>query len=806
VPHEHFRSFWEGVRDFSAPISLGLTVVISTTWGMAQNTDPVPTSVLNLPSTLIADQIYFDQDSQYYRAIGSVQIFYDGVELRAPSLSYDVVSDRVLVDGPLYIIDSAGGQVVYGEFADMSSDLQDGVIIAARQLVDETMQVASQEMIRREGRYTEFPYVRASSCEVCSENATPLWELRARRAVHDQETRSITYRHAQLRVAGTPVLYTPWLRTPDPSVQRANGFLPPVYSVNSRLGSRVGLPYFYMLGDSADITMTPQISLAGGSDAGDGVLRTLESRYRQSFLNGYIELNGALSRDALTDEDLRVFLFSNGRFEFDNEIDLVFQTQSASDRAYIATYDFFADGSSTFAGDDIRFAQDRLSNFLRFSRSNDDELLSFDLSGFAALREPNYDYKSPNRLLDAQWTFFRETGDIGGLTLNFGAQAEYNEFGAINPRRRDVDRAMANFIWSGGLDAGEILRIDTDLALFLDRYGIHDDAVFSDVQTSTAGLAATRMSWPLQFEGPYGGVQNFTPSIGIMTYDAGRVSMPSLDGSIDNIDAFNHANLARFRRINRSQNDQYDVTVADVDLTYRYAAANGFYFGGSFERDQILSGGNPNLQSGELYTLRFGQMKGDLQLSATSRFNPDFARVSDVFTVTQALEHVTLEGSYTRIEPDEALGNQTAELRYDLGLTAQITQEVQATIGIAHDRYAADRSFVTGRIAFDNTTDWRSSLGWTYDSDDNDFDDLVFDIGHKLDWGGEVFAIYGRENDTLKRVGVGLAFDNECLRMSTYVSRVENRVASLTPITQLSLNFEIGSFGAGSGTQTRKCM
>ncbi|MCV2875289.1 hypothetical protein OE810_03360 [Rhodobacteraceae bacterium XHP0102] len=802
------------MRDVSAPLRLGvglglgvvLGATLTATWGLAQRADDPSAADHPLPSTLIADNISFDQATQTYRAAGNVQIFYDNMELRAPSLAYDAQTDRVMIDGPLYLIESGGAQVFYGAFADLSADLSDGVVVAARQVIDQNLQIAAQEMIRREGRYTEFPYVRASACEVCSENATPLWELRARRAVHDQETRSITYRDAQLRVAGTPVLYTPWLRTPDPTVARANGLLAPTYAVNSRLGTRIGLPYFRMLGDSADITVTPQLSVAGGSGAGGGVLRTLEGRYRQAFSSGYVELNGAISRDDLTDDALRAYLFSNGRAEFDNGIDLVFQTQSASDRTYISTYDFFADGRTSFGDDPVVFAQDRLNNFLRFSRRSADEVLSFDYTAFSPLREEDYDYKAPNRLLNAQWTFLRETGDFGDLTLNFGAQADYNDFGNANPRRRDVDRAMANIIWDGAWQAGEVLRINTDLGVFLDQYGIHDDASLPDRQNSTSGFAATRLSWPIEFDGPNGAQQTLTPSIGFLRFEAGAVQIPSIDGSIDMIDPFDYAQLGQYRRVNRSQINQYDLTVADIDVTYRYALPSGYYFGGSVERDHIISSDNPLLQSGALYTARLGRSTGPFQFSVTSRYNPDFERVSDVITFRQALDHLTIDGGYFSVETDEALGNPEAERRWTLGLTAQVTEFVEARIGVIDDEYKQDASFVTGRIAFDNMVDWRSALGWTYDSDENDFDSLRFDVGHRLDWGGEVYALYGLDDDTVRRYGIGIQFDNECLRARAQVSRVDNRVTGLSPITQFSLDFELGSFGRGAGAQSRKCM
>ncbi len=798
-----FHQLSKTLRDSVTLFGLGLAVFGSASYVVAQGLEPDNPALL---STMIADDLYFDQEQQFYHATGNVQIFFKGLELRAQSVAYDVVSNRVIVDGPLVLIDDAGKQTLYGDFADMSADLRDGVITSARQLIDQNMQITSDQMVRRDGRYTELEYVRASACEVCAENETPLWELRARRAVHDQEARTITYNDAQLRIAGYPVLYTPWLRTPDPTVERANGFLAPTYSINSRLGTRIGLPYFRMLGDSADITVTPIVTLDGGRDAGNYLLQTLQGRYRHALSSGYVEMHGALSQDDLTNDNVRAFLFSNGRFDLDNGFNVVFQSQSSSDRAYIGTYDFFADRITTFGNDDVVFNEDRLNNFLRFSRRESDELIAFDYTGFSALRDPNYTYDAPNRVLNSQWTLFESFDSVpGNFTVNFGAQANYNEFGASNSRQRDINRITANVRWNDTWQAGNVLRIDSDASFFFDHYGIHDDAVNPDSQSSSSGVVSTRLTWPFQFDTASGSRHSITPSIGFVSFAAGDVTMPSVDGSIDEVDPFNYSSLGRFRRVNRSQSAQHDVTASDIGLTYRFETASGYYIGGSAERDFILSTDNSALREGELYATRFGKNGGDFQFSVINQFNPEFDRISDRVTASQDFDFLTLTGNYHRVDSDEAIGSPEEVRRWGIGLTAEITPQIDASLGLTSDRYESERSYTEGSIRFDNDIDWNSSLSWVYDRDSNKYDGLRFMVGHSLDWGGNISALYAREDDTVRRYGLSLNYENECVLMRAQVTRVDNRVTNLDPITEFSLNFELGAFGRGSGTQIRRC-
>ena len=99
------QNLFTATRDFSAQIGLAVAFTVAASFSFAQDaeTDPL------LISSMIADDVYFDQERQFYHATGNVQIFFNGLELRAPSVAYDVVSNRVIVDGPLMLIDDTSG-------------------------------------------------------------------------------------------------------------------------------------------------------------------------------------------------------------------------------------------------------------------------------------------------------------------------------------------------------------------------------------------------------------------------------------------------------------------------------------------------------------------------------------------------------------------------------------------------------------------------------------------------------------------------------------------------------------------------
>ena len=62
--------------------------------------------------------------------------------------------------------------------------------------------------------------------------------------IHDAEARQLFFSNAQIRISGVPVFYLPRLRLPDPTLERARGFLIPRFRTSSDLGTGIKLPYF----------------------------------------------------------------------------------------------------------------------------------------------------------------------------------------------------------------------------------------------------------------------------------------------------------------------------------------------------------------------------------------------------------------------------------------------------------------------------------------------------------------------------------------------------------------------------------
>jgi len=387
-------------------------------------------------------------------------------------------------------------------------------------------------MMRVAGRYTELETVAASSCKVCQDNPIPLWEIRARRVVHDEEARQIYFDNAQFRLRGIPVFYIPRLRMPDPTLDRANGFLMPSLRTTSDLGTGIKLPYFITIGRSADLTVTPYLTLRNST--------TLDLRYRQAFATGRIELNGAVTDDRLLSDGLRGYLFVNGAFTLPLNFGLTIKGQTVSDPAYLLDY-----GIGNI---------DRLDSRIEASRTRRNEHISARIISFQTLREDEDNTTIPSVIADL--TFHRRfslgpLGGEGGLRL----QSHNHYRSSSSPLDPDGDGI------SDGRDLGRIsARIDWRKSFLLpmgieatvlgeataDGYTISQDAIYAGRTSRTHGNAGVELRWPWVKAGAGGATHVIEPVAQFIWASSDAETLPNEDSVLVEFDEGNVFALNRF--------------------------------------------------------------------------------------------------------------------------------------------------------------------------------------------------------------------------------------------------------------------
>ena len=92
----------------------------------------------------------------------------------------------------------------------------------------------------------------------CKKNDTcPPWSIQSDIIKHDKIKKTLNYKNAVLKIFDFPVLYLPKFFHPDPSVKRQSGFLQPEINNSNVLGSSLTIPYFKVISENKDLTLTP---------------------------------------------------------------------------------------------------------------------------------------------------------------------------------------------------------------------------------------------------------------------------------------------------------------------------------------------------------------------------------------------------------------------------------------------------------------------------------------------------------------------------------------------------------------------
>lgn len=719
----------------------------------AQDTPAPAAAALRDRATLIADRVYLAGD-RVLTAEGSVEVFYRDARLQAPRIIYHGAADRLTIEGPITLIDG-DRSVILADSADLSADLTEGVLFSARMMLDRQLQLAAVEVKRDGGRYSQMSKVVVSSCRVCPHNLVPLWEIRSRRVVHDQQTRQLYFDHAQFRVAGVPVFYLPRLRMPDPTVERATGFLVPKVRTTSALGPGLKLPYFLALGPDKDLTVTPYYA--------PGNSKTLELRYRQAFRNGKIELEGAVSDDEIRPGDTRGYVFGSGEFALPREFRLDLRLQAVTDRAYLLNYGIDGTGGTGVPGgastiDTTSGATeiDRLASGAVLSRARRNEYVEARLFHFRSIRPGEDNDTLPTLVGDAEIRRRFAPAYLGGeaqLGLQLHSQrrdssVDFDSDGDGLVDGRDLTRLSASLDWgrSWTLSNGMVASLGAQTAG--DFYWIGQDAGFDDSVTRITPAASAELRWPWLRTGRRA-TDVIEPVVQLVWTPDHRQRVPNEDSQIVEFDEGNLFGFGRFPGADRRELG----TRLNLGLGWTRVDQAGWTLGVTGGRvlrtrdlHQFTEGsGLAGLRSDWLVAARF-QTAGGIEVMNRALFDDNLDFAKDELRLALRSDRYDLATSYLWLDRDLAEGRPvpTSELAMQAGL--QLTPY------------------------------WRASAGGRYDL----------------------------EADEAVRAAFGLTYRNECATIDLSLSRRFTDSSTVNSSTDFNLSVVLGGFGAGSGGSAPK--
>ena len=243
-----------------------------------------------------------------------------------------------------------------------------------------------------------------TSCKLNEKEKCPPWEMRAEEIKHDKKNKIVEYKNAYLRIYDKPVLYFPFFFHPDPSVKRQSGFLMPKINNSTFLGSSLQIPYYKVISDSEDVTISPRIFF------NDKFL--LQSEYRQVFKKSDLIIDHSIKLD---NENSISHLFGNF-FSVNNNNKFELNLETVSNRNYLKKYDIYSnlvDNHTT------------LNSYIEFEESNENSTFrsSFEIFEDLTLKSSDsYEFVYPS----VNYTSKLNTNLNGNLNLDItGYQKKY---------------------------------------------------------------------------------------------------------------------------------------------------------------------------------------------------------------------------------------------------------------------------------------------------------------------------------------------------------------------------------------------
>ena len=277
-----------------------------------------------------------------------------------------------------------------------------------------------------------------TTCKKIKGKKCPSWSISAEEVKHDRRKKIIKYKNAWLKIFDKPILYFPSFFHPDPSVERQSGFLSPILLNSSYSGQSIQIPYYKVLSDSKDLTVSPRIFF------NDSLL--LQTEYRQANRNSDAIIDVSFNKD---DDKSRSHIFANlaGKTSKNNyEINL----QKVYSDKYLKLHEI----KSSLLED-----KTTLNSFLKLQNNSENYHLDASVEVFEDLSKRNndrFEYIYPN------YNFSKnlENFNVYNGTLNFassGFQKNYDtnvyEARVIN----DLKYSSNSFIKNGFLNRFEFL-------------------------------------------------------------------------------------------------------------------------------------------------------------------------------------------------------------------------------------------------------------------------------------------------------------------------------------------------------------
>lgn len=279
----------------------------------------------------VADELTSNDKQKTLEAKGNVEIRRENMTLYTDKLVYYQNTDDIIAIGNVRLVEQSG-HTIYADEVNLKDKMSSAEMNKIKVILSDETKIWAEQFRKKENDNKVMRNVVYTPCDFCEGIEKPLWQIRARKVTHDAKRKDINYNDAFVDVKGVPVLYTPFLSHPDPTVRRRSGFLTPNIGSNSYLGGTLELKYFWDINPNSDLLLSPIFTTDKDIVWG--------GRYRQYFNKGYVNIEGTYLKDNNDERaENRGNVFAKTRYEINDYWVADADINYASDNLYLKELD-----------------------------------------------------------------------------------------------------------------------------------------------------------------------------------------------------------------------------------------------------------------------------------------------------------------------------------------------------------------------------------------------------------------------------------------------------------------------------------
>ncbi|MES2834993.1 MAG: LPS assembly protein LptD [Pseudomonadota bacterium] len=725
--------------------------------------------------------------------------------LRAGRLAYDMAAGTAAAADRVEVIDPQGNRV-YASLLELDQDLEAGVAVDFATRTADGASLMAATAVRRSPTLNELNYVIFTPCPICDAEGKPKQpsiSIQAERVVQDESLRAVIYRNAIFRIGGVPVLYLPVFAHPDPTVDRASGFLVPTVNYDQDRGVSYEQPYLIVVSPSEDWLISPQINAE--------VSPLLNAQWRRRFANGTIVARGGYTYarnfgdfdrdppfgDIDTDPDIpldqehRSYLLAHGEFDPSGPWRWGFTAERTSDKTLFDRYDIrdpYQD-NGLYYGD-----QRRLISQIYAERQTARSYLSVAAFDMQSLRVQTAVEDAPGLnifesddslplvapLVEARWEpegpvfggRLRLRGSSVALTRDayVGGPVLRPEIIPVGPTAGlpgvDTRRVTGQIDWRRVLISAAGVRWEPFVDLRADFYSIDDLPPFLGMDGET--VTRNRLSAGLDVSYPL--VRRFASGADLVIEPLAQLSwssksdldprIPIEDSQTIELDESSLFRMDRFPGYDLYEGGTRFTAGARASLRWDDIRSASLFIGRSWREDEL-----PGL------------------LAVLPNPNPlDPIQLYDPSGLAAQTSDWVVQGEFSPSDRIRGWGHATIDGSGDV-------RRAEASV----DGRWGKRNLATVSYIVDRSNPLSSTLNRNYEFVQLSAQQFVYG-----NWGVTAAGVADLERDTITRSEVGLLFDDDCFRFEIGYRRDNTQVRPSGPSDGVYIRLNLATFG-GSG-------